>query len=172
MFFWILKAKYTGSFVKLSGIPFPKQEMGRTHRIYSIAQFAQISSLPYCVNRLFHVRNNFVWSREIAYCLHSFFVFVDSGKALEELRSSLFNEFRSSEGAKRQRQCRCGPIVALTFNFVVAVGIIFTNKLVCISHLSLYLIYPFNAILDFVVTASQLVSYFAFFFFFFLFSGA
>ncbi|KAB1204306.1 hypothetical protein CJ030_MR8G004636 [Morella rubra] len=52
------------------------------------------------------------------------------GKALEELRSSLFNEFRSSEGAKRQRQCRCGPIVALTFNFVVAVGIIFTNKLV------------------------------------------
>lgn len=52
------------------------------------------------------------------------------GRALEELRSSLFNEFRVLEGAKRQQQCRCGPIAALTFNFVVAVGIIFVNKLV------------------------------------------
>ncbi|XP_059461203.1 nucleotide-sugar uncharacterized transporter 1 [Corylus avellana] len=52
------------------------------------------------------------------------------GRTLEELRASLFNEFRSSEGVKRQQQCRCGPIAALTFNFLVAVGIIFTNKLV------------------------------------------
>ncbi|XP_030953232.1 nucleotide-sugar uncharacterized transporter 1 [Quercus lobata] len=52
------------------------------------------------------------------------------GRALEELRASLFNKLRLSEGVKRQRQCRCGPIAALTFNFVVAVGIIFTNKLV------------------------------------------
>jgi hypothetical protein len=60
-------------------------------------------------------------------------LFINSGRALEELRSSLFNEFRVPEGAKRQQQCRCGPIAALTFNFVVAVGIIFVNKLVCIS---------------------------------------
>lgn len=52
------------------------------------------------------------------------------GRALEELRASLFNDFRLSEGVKRQQQCRCGPIAALTFNFLVAVGIIFTNKLV------------------------------------------
>ncbi|XP_041022019.1 nucleotide-sugar uncharacterized transporter 1-like isoform X1 [Juglans microcarpa x Juglans regia] len=52
------------------------------------------------------------------------------GKVLEELRAFVFNEFGSSEGARRQPQCRCGPITALTFNFVVAVGIIFMNKLV------------------------------------------
>lgn len=52
------------------------------------------------------------------------------GRALEEVRASLFNEFRLSEGTKRQQQRRCGPIVTLTFNFVVAVGIIFMNKLV------------------------------------------
>ena len=63
----------------------------------------------------------------------SLFFFINSGRALEELRASLFNKFHSSEGVKRQRQCRCGPIVALTFNFVVAVGIIFTNKLVRIA---------------------------------------
>lgn len=38
--------------------------------------------------------------------------------------------FRSPEGAKRQQQQLCGPATALTFNFVVAVGIIFMNKLV------------------------------------------
>ncbi|KAL5549511.1 hypothetical protein UlMin_004742 [Ulmus minor] len=54
----------------------------------------------------------------------------ERGRALEELRSSLFNELRSSEGAKRQQQRICGPAAALTFNFVVAVGIIFMNKLV------------------------------------------
>ncbi|KAL1325887.1 hypothetical protein AAHE18_13G191100 [Arachis hypogaea] len=52
------------------------------------------------------------------------------GRALEELRASLFNEFRSSEGAKRQQQRICGPITALSFNFLVAVGIIFMNKMV------------------------------------------
>ncbi|GAB2224903.1 hypothetical protein Droror1_Dr00005682 [Drosera rotundifolia] len=52
------------------------------------------------------------------------------GKALENLRGSLFNELRSSEGARRQQQRLCGPTVALTFNFLVAVGIILTNKLV------------------------------------------
>ncbi|KAJ7955860.1 Nucleotide/sugar transporter family protein [Quillaja saponaria] len=54
----------------------------------------------------------------------------ERGRALEDLRSSLFNEFRSSEGAKRQQQRICGPIAALTFNFLVAVGIIFMNKMV------------------------------------------
>ncbi|KAI4380583.1 hypothetical protein MLD38_006758 [Melastoma candidum] len=54
----------------------------------------------------------------------------EKGKVLEDLRASLFNEFRSSEGAKRLQQRICRPIVALTFNFFVAVGIIFTNKMV------------------------------------------
>jgi drug/metabolite transporter (DMT)-like permease len=36
----------------------------------------------------------------------------------------------SSEGAKRQQQRFCGPSVALTFNFAVAVGIIMANKMV------------------------------------------
>ncbi|KAG8636913.1 hypothetical protein MANES_15G057700v8 [Manihot esculenta] len=54
----------------------------------------------------------------------------DAGRALEELRSSLYNDFRTSEGAKRQQQRFCGPVVAMTFNFMVAVGVIMTNKLV------------------------------------------
>lgn len=53
-----------------------------------------------------------------------------SGRALEELRSALYNELRTSEGAKRQQQRCCGPVVAMTFNFMVAVGIILANKLV------------------------------------------
>ncbi|KAM7272242.1 hypothetical protein ACFE04_026905 [Oxalis oulophora] len=52
----------------------------------------------------------------------------ERGRALEELRASIFNRFRSSEVAKRQQQRICGPIAALTFNFIVAVGIIFINK--------------------------------------------
>ncbi|XP_012071070.1 nucleotide-sugar uncharacterized transporter 2 isoform X2 [Jatropha curcas] len=54
----------------------------------------------------------------------------ETGRALEELRSSLYNEFRTSEGAKKHQQRFCGPIVAMTFNFLVAVGVIMTNKLV------------------------------------------
>ncbi|XP_047068136.1 nucleotide-sugar uncharacterized transporter 2-like [Lolium rigidum] len=54
----------------------------------------------------------------------------EAGRALEELRSSLYNEFHTSEGAKRQQQRFCGPGVALTFNFVVSVGIIMANKMV------------------------------------------
>ncbi|XVE71928.1 hypothetical protein DITRI_Ditri10aG0190500 [Diplodiscus trichospermus] len=52
----------------------------------------------------------------------------ERGKALEDLRASLFNKFRSSESSKRQQQQICGPVAALTFNFMVAVGIIFMNK--------------------------------------------
>ncbi|XWS73337.1 hypothetical protein CRYUN_Cryun02cG0119600 [Craigia yunnanensis] len=52
----------------------------------------------------------------------------ERGKALEDLRASLFNKFRSSESAKRQQPRICGPVAALTFNFMVAVGIIFMNK--------------------------------------------
>ncbi|XP_024458442.1 nucleotide-sugar uncharacterized transporter 1 isoform X2 [Populus trichocarpa] len=52
----------------------------------------------------------------------------ERGKALEELRSSLFSRFRFSESAKRQEKRSCGPVLALTFNFLVAVGIIFMNK--------------------------------------------
>ncbi|KDP39317.1 hypothetical protein JCGZ_01074 [Jatropha curcas] len=47
----------------------------------------------------------------------------ETGRALEELRSSLYNEFRTSEGAKKHQQRFCGPIVAMTFNFLVAVGV-------------------------------------------------
>ncbi|KAE8723566.1 hypothetical protein F3Y22_tig00012370pilonHSYRG00184 [Hibiscus syriacus] len=54
----------------------------------------------------------------------------EAGKALEELRGSLYNELRTSEGAKRQQQQFCGPVVAMSFNFFVAVAIILTNKLV------------------------------------------
>uniref|UniRef100_A0A6N2KKP8 Sugar phosphate transporter domain-containing protein n=2 Tax=Salix viminalis TaxID=40686 RepID=A0A6N2KKP8_SALVM len=52
----------------------------------------------------------------------------ERGRALEELRSSLFSRFRFSESAKRHEQRSCGPVLALTFNFLVAVGIIFMNK--------------------------------------------
>ncbi|XP_038695196.1 nucleotide-sugar uncharacterized transporter 1 isoform X2 [Tripterygium wilfordii] len=51
-----------------------------------------------------------------------------SRHALEDFRASLFNKFRLSENPKRQQQRKCGPVAALTFNFVVAVGIIFMNK--------------------------------------------
>ncbi|GMJ15962.1 hypothetical protein like AT5G55950 [Hibiscus trionum] len=54
----------------------------------------------------------------------------EAGKALEELRGSLYNELRTAEGAKRQQQRFCRPVVAMSFNFFVAVGIILTNKLV------------------------------------------
>ncbi|CAN6221597.1 unnamed protein product [Urochloa humidicola] len=54
----------------------------------------------------------------------------EAGRALEELRGSLYNDFHTLEGAKRQQQRFCGPIVALTFNFVIAVGIIMANKMV------------------------------------------
>ncbi|PNY16147.1 nucleotide/sugar transporter family protein [Trifolium pratense] len=54
----------------------------------------------------------------------------EKGRALEDLRASLFNQFNFSDGAKRQQQRICGPATALTFNFVVAVGIIFVNKMV------------------------------------------
>ncbi|KAM6552546.1 hypothetical protein CsatB_013308 [Cannabis sativa] len=53
-----------------------------------------------------------------------------AGRALEELRSTLYNDIRTSEGAKRQQQRFCGPIVAMSFNFMVAVGIILANKMV------------------------------------------
>lgn len=54
----------------------------------------------------------------------------EAGRTLEDLRSCLYNDLRTSDGAKRQQQRLCGPFVAMTFNFMVAVGIIMTNKLV------------------------------------------
>lgn len=45
------------------------------------------------------------------------------GRALEELRSSLYNELRTSEGAKRQQQRFCGPVVAMSFNFLLLLGL-------------------------------------------------
>ncbi|KAJ0986921.1 hypothetical protein J5N97_005277 [Dioscorea zingiberensis] len=54
----------------------------------------------------------------------------EQGRALEELRSTMYNDLHTTEGAKRQQQRNCGPVVALTFNFMVAVGIIMANKLV------------------------------------------
>ncbi|XP_004148259.1 nucleotide-sugar uncharacterized transporter 2 isoform X1 [Cucumis sativus] len=57
-------------------------------------------------------------------------LYKSTGRALEEIRGSLYNELRTSDGAKRQQQRYCGPVVAMTFNFMVAVGIIMANKLV------------------------------------------
>ncbi|KAJ6828842.1 putative membrane protein-like [Iris pallida] len=54
----------------------------------------------------------------------------ERGRALEDLRASLFNELRTPDGAKRLQQRVCGPTVALSFNFFVSVGIIMMNKLV------------------------------------------
>ncbi|GER52034.1 trichome birefringence-like [Striga asiatica] len=58
------------------------------------------------------------------------------GKALEELRASMFNKLRSVTGPKRQMQSLWGPTVALTFNFLVSVTIILMNKLV--KHVPLF----------------------------------
>ncbi|WVZ19259.1 hypothetical protein V8G54_006581 [Vigna mungo] len=86
--------------------------------------FGLIDTPPYAkptqVKACFHERINLD---------HSFMVY-GPGRALEDVRASLFNQFRSSEGAKRQQQRICGPAVALSFNFLVAVGIIFMNKMV------------------------------------------
>ncbi|XP_072979613.1 nucleotide-sugar uncharacterized transporter 2-like [Typha angustifolia] len=54
----------------------------------------------------------------------------ERGRALEELRASIFSELCTSEGAKHLQQRVCGPTVALSFNFLVSVGIIMMNKLV------------------------------------------
>ncbi|WCJ33133.1 Nucleotide/sugar transporter family protein [Euphorbia peplus] len=54
----------------------------------------------------------------------------ETGRALEEFRGTLYNDLRTSEGAKRQQQRLCGPVVAMSFNFVVAVSVIMTNKIV------------------------------------------
>lgn len=73
------------------------------------------------MNRLYFYKKNSLISSITFHC---------TGKALEDLRGSLFNEFRTVEGAKRQQQRTCGPAAALSFNFLVAVGIIFMNKMV------------------------------------------
>ncbi|KAH0458840.1 hypothetical protein IEQ34_011654 [Dendrobium chrysotoxum] len=52
------------------------------------------------------------------------------GLSLEEFRSSLYNDFTTSEGARRKQQIYCGPFVAMSFNFMISVGIIMANKLV------------------------------------------
>ncbi|XP_022870552.1 nucleotide-sugar uncharacterized transporter 1-like [Olea europaea var. sylvestris] len=57
----------------------------------------------------------------------------DRGRALEELRASVFSKLRSFGGAKRQQQSLLGPSVALTFNFFVSVSIILMNKLVLVN---------------------------------------
>ncbi|XVE86470.1 hypothetical protein DITRI_Ditri18aG0036900 [Diplodiscus trichospermus] len=50
------------------------------------------------------------------------------GRGLQSNQASLFGMLHSSESAKRQQRRFCGPFAALTFNLVVAVGIIFMNK--------------------------------------------
>nr|CAD1824775.1 unnamed protein product [Ananas comosus var. bracteatus] len=54
----------------------------------------------------------------------------DGGTFFEDLQATIFGELRSSEGARRMQQRLCGPTVALSFNFLVSVGIIMLNKLV------------------------------------------
>ncbi|XP_027068422.2 nucleotide-sugar uncharacterized transporter 2-like [Coffea eugenioides] len=56
----------------------------------------------------------------------------ERGRALEEVRSSLFSKLRSLGGGKRQ-QTSLGPPVALAFNFLVSVSIILMNKLVLVK---------------------------------------
>ncbi|KAK9941172.1 hypothetical protein M0R45_017792 [Rubus argutus] len=73
----------------------------------------------------------------------------EAGKALEELRGSLYNDLRTSEGAKRQQQRFCGPVVALTFNFMVSVGIILANKLVMGKNYSFYFSFSLGAVMAF-----------------------
>lgn len=51
----------------------------------------------------------------------------ERGRAMEELRASLFSKFR------RQHQSLLGPTLALTFNFVASVSIILMNKLVLVK---------------------------------------
>ncbi|KAL8493430.1 hypothetical protein ACS0TY_024585 [Phlomoides rotata] len=57
----------------------------------------------------------------------------ERGRALEELRSSMFSKFRSISGSKRQQQSLWGPTIALTFNFLVSVSIILMNKQVLVN---------------------------------------
>ncbi|KAK1292803.1 UDP-galactose transporter 2 [Acorus calamus] len=54
----------------------------------------------------------------------------EQGRALEEKRALQYNEFQTSEGAKRRQQRQCGPVMSMSFNFAVAVGIIISNKFV------------------------------------------
>ncbi|KAL9686659.1 hypothetical protein QQ045_031052 [Rhodiola kirilowii] len=82
----------------------------------------------------------------------------ERGRALENVRGSLFNELRSSEGAKRQQQRICGPSVALTFNFLVSIAIIMMNKVVlgevgfnfpiCLTFIHYVISWLFMAILN------------------------
>ncbi|PPD90383.1 hypothetical protein GOBAR_DD12676 [Gossypium barbadense] len=51
-----------------------------------------------------------------------------TGRDLENNQASLFEKLHSSDSAKHERQRIFGPLAALTFNLVVAVGIIFLNK--------------------------------------------
>ncbi|KAJ4845747.1 hypothetical protein Tsubulata_032860 [Turnera subulata] len=81
----------------------------------------------------------------------------ERGKALEAVRSSLFNKFRLSESTKRQEQRLYGPVAALSFNFLVAISIIFVNKWVlqgirfhfpiCLSFIHYAVSWAFMAIL-------------------------
>ncbi|GFP97449.1 uncharacterized membrane protein at1g06890 [Phtheirospermum japonicum] len=68
----------------------------------------------------------------IFYGLYVFPIFI-LGRALEELRASMFSNLHSITGPKRQQQSLCGPTIALTFNFLVSVSIIMMNKLVLVN---------------------------------------
>lgn len=61
----------------------------------------------------------------------------EKGRALEEVRASLFSKLRAFGGGKRQQTTLWGPTVALTFNFFVSVSIILMNKLVGLLNLTL-----------------------------------
>ncbi|KAG4121851.1 hypothetical protein ERO13_D11G229100v2 [Gossypium hirsutum] len=54
--------------------------------------------------------------------------FAKPGRDLENNQASLFEKLHSSDSAKHERQRIFGPLAALAFNLVVAVGIIFLNK--------------------------------------------
>lgn len=84
-----------------------------------------------------------------------------AGKALEEVRASLFNKFRTLGCTKRQQQPQLwGPSVALTFNFLVSVSIILMNKLVSLIIFLLFLIHvydDFSCFLLFLTVCSTMI---------------
>ncbi|KAJ0100764.1 hypothetical protein Patl1_03822 [Pistacia atlantica] len=83
-----------------------------------------IEYLPEGVGNLFHLHYLSVKNTKVNVLPKSI------GRALEELRGAIHNDLRFAEGAKSQQQRFCGPAVAMTFNFLVSVGIILINKYV------------------------------------------
>ncbi|MBA0794210.1 hypothetical protein Gohar_018560 [Gossypium harknessii] len=75
------------------------------------------------INTLYFI---FIFRFRVPFLLRN--MFAAKRRDLENNQASLFEKLHSSESAKHERQRIFGPLAALTFNLVVAVGIIFLNK--------------------------------------------